>query len=136
MRYAGGMTSSRSSITTRVSRFPYLVAISAIVACMHAAATRTELDGSFPCGTLTCGSGQICVDNGICGSNNPEPPDTYACETPSESCSLASCNYNDITGSASGNCPQCVLDLCKGSAGYNNASFDGERSLDCELDTF
>jgi hypothetical protein len=124
------MASLRSPIATRVSRFSLVAAIAAFVACLHAVSTRNELKGTFLCGPQTCGSGELCLDFNVCGSNEPEPPDTYECATPPAGCQLAECYDDMFEGSGSDNCPSCVVDLCQGAA--NVISYDGDRTVSCE----
>ena len=110
--------------------------IAAFVACLHAVSTHNELKGTFVCGPQTCASGQLCLDSSICGSNEPEPPDSYECATPPTSCALSECYDDMLEGSGSNNCPSCIVDLCEGAASGNGRSanvisYDGERTVSC-----
>jgi hypothetical protein len=119
-----------ASIATRVSRFRYVLAIAAIVSCTHRMASDPEPDltGPFPCGNLTCGTGQICSDLELDGSDgSAHPIDEYSCATPPADCRLAACNTGCEESSGSDCCPECIVDLC----GSYVIGYDGERSIAC-----
>lgn len=121
-----------ASIATRVSRFRYVLAIAAVVSCAHQMAsepyTPPDLSGTFPCGAMTCGSGQICSDLAIDGSDgSAHPIDEYSCATPPPSCRLAACNTACSEEPGSDCCPECIVDMC----GSYVISYDGERTIAC-----
>ncbi len=107
---------------TRVSRFALLAILSACGAS-PASPPETSLAGSAACMNLTCGSGELCVEqaSGI--------PDDAGVGGISASCTAvaAGCDVTDCDGSA---CPTCVAELCADYPGLNDPDLQG-RILSC-----
>lgn len=79
-----------------------LAASLAAAACASDGTPATSLDGTIPCGTATCTSGQICKTqaSGI---------DAGAGNAPTCEIVPAGCAVHDCTGTS---CGACVLEMC------------------------
>jgi hypothetical protein len=87
------------------------------------AATPTSLAGSAACGTGTCGSGELCVEQESGIANDA------GVATTTTNCSPvgAGCIVTDCDGSG---CPTCVAELCAYYPSFNAPVLRG-RNLSC-----
>jgi len=96
-----------------------------VVALVGCGGGGTALDGTIPCGTTTCQSGQLCEafpvvvpDAGVVTQSG--------CDTVPAGCEVVDCD-----GAA---CPHCIVDLCTLCEGtnYNCAAVHvKQRTLQC-----
>jgi hypothetical protein len=79
----------------------------------------TSLAGSVSCATITCGSGELCVEQA------PGVADAGI----AVSCDVvdAGCHVTDCSGSA---CPTCIAEMCADYPSFNAPVLDG-RTLSC-----
>jgi hypothetical protein len=126
------MRSFRSVIATAVSQYWWIAVIVAVMACMHAVGTEgkpntdaqpaADLSGPVACGSSSCGSGQLCVDQQMDGPDgSSDATDNYSCGNAPANCPLVQCS--GVGGS--GACPPCLA-LCEGDVVY-----DGQRTVTC-----
>ena len=114
------MLRNRGPLTTRMSLF---LAIGVIAACTSTS-DEPSLAGSITCGSASCGSGEICVEDEHDlgpGSDNPQYYDT--CVAPTAGCSLAACG-----NSGDPSCASCVVDMC---TPFGGKAALHDRTLSC-----
>jgi hypothetical protein len=113
----------RNVVATRVSRFSAIAGIAGFVACTQMVPKGPDLSGPAPCGTITCGSGELCFDYERDGSDgSAHPIDMYTCAPPPANCPIHACS--GTTGSDA--CPACLVNGCSPVLGY-----DGARDVIC-----
>jgi len=96
----------------------------AIAGCLPSPSPKpTPLDGTVDCSGMTCGSGQMCIEQ----NTAPNTQDyTYSCEDVPAGCKVYNCS--DAPGGQGTGCSECLLTLCAGARHYVEG-----RTLTCDM---